>query len=188
MATRSRSIEPGDRVVTGSPGPTAAGGDAAAGDAPGAPAAIPWQERPAGGSEVVWRSSRNPIIARDQLARSNSIFNSAVVPFRGAFAGVFRVDDRSRSMNVHAGRSDAPSTSGSCRATPKSARCSAPTRRSTGCRPRRSAWGVCRGATARTVSSWATPPDRSCAPYTPPAASCACPRRGLFCRHDGEGP
>jgi beta-1,4-mannooligosaccharide/beta-1,4-mannosyl-N-acetylglucosamine phosphorylase len=68
-------------------------------------AAIPWEERPAGSSEIVWRSSRNPIIARDQIPRANSIFNSAVVPFGDAFAGVFRVDDRSRGMNVHAGRS-----------------------------------------------------------------------------------
>ncbi len=54
---------------------------------------------------VVWRSSRNPIIPRDHLPRSNSIFNSAVVPFQDGFAGVFRVDDTTRTMNIHAGRS-----------------------------------------------------------------------------------
>lgn len=36
---------------------------------------------------------------------SNSIFNSAVVPFGDGFAGVFRVDDKARSMRLHAGRS-----------------------------------------------------------------------------------
>jgi beta-1,4-mannooligosaccharide/beta-1,4-mannosyl-N-acetylglucosamine phosphorylase len=66
---------------------------------------IPWEDRPAGSAAVVWRSSRNPIIPRDLLPRSNSIFNSAVVPFEGGFAGVFRVDDTSRVMNLHAGRS-----------------------------------------------------------------------------------
>jgi beta-1,4-mannooligosaccharide/beta-1,4-mannosyl-N-acetylglucosamine phosphorylase len=66
---------------------------------------LPWEDRPPGTADVLWRSSRNPIIARDQLARSNSIFNSAVVPFRDGFAGVFRVDDRSRTMNLHVGRS-----------------------------------------------------------------------------------
>ena len=66
---------------------------------------IPWEDRPAGSSEVVWRSSRNPIIRRDQVARSNSIFNSAVVPFRDGYAGVFRVDDTTRLMDLHAGRS-----------------------------------------------------------------------------------
>ena len=50
-------------------------------------AAIPWEERPAGAGGVVWRSSRNPIIARDAIPRANSIFNSAVVPFGEAFAG-----------------------------------------------------------------------------------------------------
>ena len=66
---------------------------------------IPWEERPADCSEVVWRWSGNPLIPRDLLPRSNSIFNSAVVPFEGAFAGVFRCDDRSRRMRLHTGRS-----------------------------------------------------------------------------------
>jgi beta-1,4-mannooligosaccharide/beta-1,4-mannosyl-N-acetylglucosamine phosphorylase len=36
---------------------------------------------------------------------SNSIFNSAVVPFGEQFAGVFRVDNKRREMRVHSGRS-----------------------------------------------------------------------------------
>ena len=71
----------------------------------GAPAGIPWEERPPGSSDVVWRSSRNPIIPRDLIPRANSIFNSAVVPYGDGFAGVFRVDDTRRVMNLHAGRS-----------------------------------------------------------------------------------
>jgi len=67
--------------------------------------AIPWEDRPAGARGVLWRSSRNPIIARDHLPRSNSIFNSAIVPFGDGFAGVFRVDDTTRTMNIHVGRS-----------------------------------------------------------------------------------
>src|SRR5512136_567064 len=66
---------------------------------------IPWEDRPAGSSAVMWRSSRNPIVARDQIPYSNSIFNSAVVSFGDAFAGVFRVDDTRRLMNLHVGRS-----------------------------------------------------------------------------------
>jgi len=66
---------------------------------------LPWEDRPAGNSAPLWRSSRNPIIPRDLLPRSNSIFNSAVVPFEGAFAGVFRIDDTTRQMNLHTGRS-----------------------------------------------------------------------------------
>ena len=69
-------------------------------------ASIPWEERPAGNSEVVWRYSGNPIIPRDLIPSSNSIFNSAVVPFEAAFAGVFRCDDRKREMNLHRGFSE----------------------------------------------------------------------------------
>jgi beta-1,4-mannooligosaccharide/beta-1,4-mannosyl-N-acetylglucosamine phosphorylase len=85
MSTRSESLEarhPADGVPT-----------------------IPWEARPSGSAAVLWRSSRNPIIARDHLPRSNSIFNSAIVPFGDGFAGVFRIDDTSRTMNIHAGRS-----------------------------------------------------------------------------------
>jgi beta-1,4-mannooligosaccharide/beta-1,4-mannosyl-N-acetylglucosamine phosphorylase len=67
---------------------------------------IPWEERPQGCSDVVWRSTMNPVIPRNLIPCSNSIFNSAVVPFKNAFAGVFRVDDRARNMRIHAGRSD----------------------------------------------------------------------------------
>lgn len=64
---------------------------------------IPWEDRPPKSSEVIWRSNRNPIIPRNILQNSNSIFNSAVVPFGGKFAGVFRIDDRARNMRIHAG-------------------------------------------------------------------------------------
>jgi beta-1,4-mannooligosaccharide/beta-1,4-mannosyl-N-acetylglucosamine phosphorylase len=67
---------------------------------------IPWEDSPkAGRKEVMWRYSKNPVIPRDLTTCSNSIFNSAVVPFKGAFAGVFRCDDTSRRMNIFAGKS-----------------------------------------------------------------------------------
>jgi beta-1,4-mannooligosaccharide/beta-1,4-mannosyl-N-acetylglucosamine phosphorylase len=68
-------------------------------------APMPWEARPDGSSGPMWRNSGNPVIRRDLLPRSNSIFNSAVVPFKGAYAGVFRVDDMTRTMDIHAGRS-----------------------------------------------------------------------------------
>lgn len=67
---------------------------------------IPWEDRPAGCRDVVWRYSKNPVIPRDLIPRANSIFNSAVVPFGKGFAGVFRVDDVTRQMNLHAGFSE----------------------------------------------------------------------------------
>ena len=55
---------------------------------------IPWQDKPQGYDKPVWRYDHNPIIPRDLIPTSNSIFNSAVVPFEGKFAGVFRCDNR----------------------------------------------------------------------------------------------
>ena len=43
---------------------------------------MPWEERPVGSKEIMWRYSANPIIGRDALSTSNSIFNSAVIPFK----------------------------------------------------------------------------------------------------------
>ena len=67
---------------------------------------IPWEDRPAGSKEVLWRYSKNPIIPRNLLSTSNSIFNSAVVPFEKGkyhYAGVFRCDDTNRRMRIHVG-------------------------------------------------------------------------------------
>jgi beta-1,4-mannooligosaccharide/beta-1,4-mannosyl-N-acetylglucosamine phosphorylase len=67
---------------------------------------MPWEERPGDCVDVVWRYSKNPIIPRDLIPSSNSIFNSAVVPFREGFAGVFRCDSRARRMELHSGMSN----------------------------------------------------------------------------------
>ena len=67
---------------------------------------IPWQDRPAGSSEPIWRYTENPVITRAAVKDANSIFNAAVIPFRGGFAGVFRVDDVTRSQFLVLGKSD----------------------------------------------------------------------------------
>jgi beta-1,4-mannooligosaccharide/beta-1,4-mannosyl-N-acetylglucosamine phosphorylase len=64
---------------------------------------LPWEDRPAGDTRPIWRYSHNPVIPRDLLPTSNSIFNSAIVPFDGGFAGVFRCDDWTRKMQLHRG-------------------------------------------------------------------------------------
>lgn len=65
---------------------------------------MPWEEKPLSGrNSPMWRYSGNPVIKRDAIRYSNSIFNSAVVPFKGGYAGVFRCDDISRRMNINAG-------------------------------------------------------------------------------------
>lgn len=67
---------------------------------------IPWEDKPQGCDDVVWRSAFNPIIPRNLIQSSNSIFNSAVVPFKENFAGVFRCDDKMRRMQIHSGESE----------------------------------------------------------------------------------
>ncbi|WP_164723684.1 glycoside hydrolase family 130 protein [Thermosipho globiformans] len=64
---------------------------------------IPWEDRPKDCSDVIWRYSKNPVIKRNQAKNSNSIFNSAVVNFKEGFAGVFRVDNTERNMNLRRG-------------------------------------------------------------------------------------
>ncbi len=64
---------------------------------------MPWENRPESCSDVLWRYSANPVIPRDLLPDSNSTFNSAVVPFKDGYAGVFRVDDKNRRMTLHVG-------------------------------------------------------------------------------------
>lgn len=64
---------------------------------------LPWQDKPKGCSDVIWRYDANPVVPRNAIPTSNSIFNSAVVPFEGSFAGVFRCDDKARNMRLHAG-------------------------------------------------------------------------------------
>ncbi|HEY5157414.1 MAG TPA: glycoside hydrolase family 130 protein [Anaerolineales bacterium] len=67
---------------------------------------IPWEERPSGSNDVLWRSAKNPIITRAAVPGANSIFNSAVVPYKDGFAGVFRCDNTARDMQIHAGKSE----------------------------------------------------------------------------------
>ncbi len=66
---------------------------------------LPWEDRPKGSADVVWRYSRNPAIPRNLIPKSNSIFNSAVVPYQGGFVGVFRIDDTRRVMDLYFGKS-----------------------------------------------------------------------------------
>lgn len=67
---------------------------------------LPWQDRPAGSRDVVWRYDENPILGWDPIPGVARIFNSAVIPFGDAFAGVFRADCRNGRPTLYAGRSD----------------------------------------------------------------------------------
>jgi len=64
---------------------------------------MPWQDKPEGYKDPVWRYSSNPIIDRNAIPTSNSVFNSAVIPFKDGYAGVFRCDSKSISMDIFVG-------------------------------------------------------------------------------------
>jgi beta-1,4-mannooligosaccharide/beta-1,4-mannosyl-N-acetylglucosamine phosphorylase len=66
---------------------------------------LPWEERPAGCSDAVWRYSGNPIIGWNPVGRVARIFNSAAIPYEGGFVGVFRADHRNGRADLHFGRS-----------------------------------------------------------------------------------
>ena len=97
VAPSTRKVEPVLRELSKQPQTTIVGGTLAN---------IPWEAKPADCQHVIWRSARNPVVPRNPFPTANSVFNSAVVPFEGRFAGVFRCDDTQRNMQLHAGFSD----------------------------------------------------------------------------------
>lgn len=66
---------------------------------------MPWQDRPEGCDEVVWRYSENPILSYKDIKGANSLFNSSVVPYGDEFRGVFRCDRRDFLPLLHTGKS-----------------------------------------------------------------------------------
>ncbi|MDR1665282.1 MAG: glycoside hydrolase family 130 protein [Clostridiales bacterium] len=66
---------------------------------------LPWEDKPAGCADAIWRFSGNPIIGWNPTPHSARIFNSAVIPYGEGFAGVFRSDHKDVTMHLHFGRS-----------------------------------------------------------------------------------
>lgn len=66
---------------------------------------LPWEDKPKGLREVVWRYSKNPIISWNPIPNGARAFNSAVIPYQDAFVGVFRIDHRNSRPLLHFGRS-----------------------------------------------------------------------------------
>jgi beta-1,4-mannooligosaccharide/beta-1,4-mannosyl-N-acetylglucosamine phosphorylase len=66
---------------------------------------LPWQDKPAGMDDLIWRYDANPVIGRRPLPRVTGIYNSAVIPFAGKFIGVFRTEGMDRMPHLHVGRS-----------------------------------------------------------------------------------
>lgn len=66
---------------------------------------MPWQDKPANCKDPMWRYTENPILTRHDCDNTNSIFNSAVIPYKGEFIGIFRCDTMELWPTLHVGRS-----------------------------------------------------------------------------------
>lgn len=66
---------------------------------------IPWQDKPKGSTNVMWRYDKNPVIGKNVIQSGGRIFNSAIIPYKGEFIGVFRADHRNGYPQLHLGRS-----------------------------------------------------------------------------------
>lgn len=67
---------------------------------------VPWQEKPEGLTGApIWRYSENPVIGRNPAEGVARIFNSAVIPYEGAFIGVFRGEQVNGIPYIYMGRS-----------------------------------------------------------------------------------
>lgn len=79
--------------------------DVSAGGSSASRRTIPWQERPSGCDDVVWRHAGNPIIARKPLPGVQGVYNSAVVPFDDHYVAVLRLEKTTRFPRLHLARS-----------------------------------------------------------------------------------
>lgn len=64
---------------------------------------IPWEDKPARCNDVMWRFSKNPIVDWNPIPTAGRVYNSAIVPFKGAFAGVFRGDQKNGRATLFSG-------------------------------------------------------------------------------------
>lgn len=68
---------------------------------------MPWQDRPRGiNGAPMWRYSENPVIGRNPVKNVARIFNSAVIPYEGKFAAVFRGEQINGIPYIYLGYSD----------------------------------------------------------------------------------
>ncbi len=66
---------------------------------------LPWEDKSADCTDIVWRYSANPILAWNPISKAARIYNSAVLPYKGQFIGVFRGDQRNGRATLFFGSS-----------------------------------------------------------------------------------
>lgn len=65
---------------------------------------IPWQNKPSSCTAPVWRYSQNPVMGRN-ACKLNRVFNSAVVPYKNEFIGIFRAEGSNGKPFLYLGHS-----------------------------------------------------------------------------------
>src|SRR5664280_532855 len=65
---------------------------------------IPWEDQPENCSDVLWRYSGNPILSWNPIPKAARMYNSAVLPHKGEFVGVFRADQKNGRATLFFGR------------------------------------------------------------------------------------
>ena len=66
---------------------------------------VPWQDRPEGCEDVIWRHNANPIIDWNPTNKLARVYNSAVVPYNDGFIGIFRAENKSGKPHLYLGTS-----------------------------------------------------------------------------------
>ncbi len=66
---------------------------------------IPWEEKPKGSGDILWRYSGNPILDWNPIPKAARMYNSAVASHNGEFVGVFRADQKNGRATLFFGRS-----------------------------------------------------------------------------------
>jgi len=66
---------------------------------------FPWEDRRKNDQAPVWRYSKNPIIGRYPVKDVARVFNSAVLPYKNGFVGVFRAEHHNGIPFLHVGYS-----------------------------------------------------------------------------------
>ncbi|MCJ7801904.1 MAG: glycosylase, partial [Candidatus Marinimicrobia bacterium] len=66
---------------------------------------LPWEKKPKGCADIIWRYSRNPIISWNPIPKAARIYNSAVSIFHNQYIGIFRADQKNGRANLFCGNS-----------------------------------------------------------------------------------
>ena len=66
---------------------------------------IPWENKPSDCVEPMWRYSKNPITPFNPFGNVARVFNSALVPWKGEYIGIFRGDGRNMIPTLYKGHS-----------------------------------------------------------------------------------